>query len=374
MLFYPATTFAGYNKVKCTYNLTNVVTKCTDNFDSNCYVYFSAIIDDEEMNVKYPGIDGIPLIRANGVKNSIVRKLYSDMCWMRDNSSLVLIDNPKPSAQNYVIGIILTIGSIGTLISFFYYLKKSIIVAKDTYTTVHMEGYTSFKTFINEDECEDHSIFRYEQEVRMLFIRRVYGRLFFQLVITFSIIAFFLLHRPSRLFIQENWWLMLVGWIVGIAFLITLMCFKDKSPHNMIILTLFTICFSVSIAFTCVYFGANIVFQAALTTLVVFACLTLFTFQKKIDFSFLAVGIMTVFFSLIMFLIILLIFPYASYFQLVYGFIGAVLFSLFIVYDTQVIMEAYGPGDETIASVTLYLDLMNLFLYILYILGASNNN
>merc|ERR1712166_1706923 len=52
----------------------------------------------------------------------------------------------------------------------------------------------------------------------------------------------------------------------------------------------------------------------------------------------------------------------------VFSLMGALLFSGYILYDTSVIMLHMGPDDYIMASVSLYLDIINLFLYLLEIL------
>ena len=49
----------------------------------------------------------------------------------------------------------------------------------------------------------------------------------------------------------------------------------------------------------------------------------------------------------------------------------AVLFSAFIVYDTHQIMTRMGCDDYVIACIELYLDIINLFLMILELLGGG---
>ena len=49
---------------------------------------------------------------------------------------------------------------------------------------------------------------------------------------------------------------------------------------------------------------------------------------------------------------------------------GAVLFCGFILFDTHLIMHRLSPEEYVLASVSLYLDFINLFLYILRILQA----
>lgn len=51
---------------------------------------------------------------------------------------------------------------------------------------------------------------------------------------------------------------------------------------------------------------------------------------------------------------------------------GAFLFSLFIIYDTQLLMQKLSPEEYILATISLYMDIINLFLYILRILAEAN--
>lgn len=60
----------------------------------------------------------------------------------------------------------------------------------------------------------------------------------------------------------------------------------------------------------------------------------------------------------------------------VYALFGALLFSAYIVYDTQALMIGdkqftYGPDDYVFATLNLYLDIINIFMYILQIVGSA---
>jgi FtsH-binding integral membrane protein len=59
--------------------------------------------------------------------------------------------------------------------------------------------------------------------------------------------------------------------------------------------------------------------------------------------------------------------------QLVYSCLGALLFSIYIIYDTQLIAGSgkykFTLDDAYLAAIMLYLDIVNLFLFILRILG-----
>ena len=52
---------------------------------------------------------------------------------------------------------------------------------------------------------------------------------------------------------------------------------------------------------------------------------------------------------------------------------GAALFSLYIVYDVHEISKRVSPDEYINAAISLYLDIINLFLYILRILAAMQS-
>ena len=63
--------------------------------------------------------------------------------------------------------------------------------------------------------------------------------------------------------------------------------------------------------------------------------------------------------------------------RMVFSLAGALLFVGYILYDTSLIIHHLGPDDYVVAAVTLYLDIINLFLYLLELLrmlqgGASD--
>ena len=65
--------------------------------------------------------------------------------------------------------------------------------------------------------------------------------------------------------------------------------------------------------------------------------------------------------------------------SLVYASLGALLFSVYLVVDTQMMMGGkhkytISPEEYIFAALNLYLDVINLFLYILQIVAAANRN
>ena len=67
-------------------------------------------------------------------------------------------------------------------------------------------------------------------------------------------------------------------------------------------------------------------------------------------------------------------FPYSSTVELVYGIVAALIFSGYILVDTQLVMRHFHVEEEIAAAISLYLDVINLFLAILRILNSQQNN
>jgi FtsH-binding integral membrane protein len=64
---------------------------------------------------------------------------------------------------------------------------------------------------------------------------------------------------------------------------------------------------------------------------------------------------------------------------LVYAGIGALIFSLYIVFDTQLMIGgrhkyALSPEEYIFAALNLYLDIVLLFIYILALFGGGGGN
>lgn len=66
-------------------------------------------------------------------------------------------------------------------------------------------------------------------------------------------------------------------------------------------------------------------------------------------------------------------FPFGSATTAVYGGLSAIVFSGYIVYDTDNLIKRFTYDEYIWASVTLYLDILNLFLTILRMLRQGDN-
>ncbi len=163
--------------------------------------------------------------------------------------------------------------------------------------------------------------------------------------------------------------------ILEFILLFGLFAAKNKTPLNLVLLFAFTFMTGFTLAPTLAVFIAKnmgyVIAEAFGLTAVAFIALTIFAMNTKRDFT--TMGKM-LFIALIIMIIagIANIFLHLPILQLAIASVGAVVFSLFILYDTQNIIRG-NVSSEIEAAVSLYLDFLNLFISLLQILGFLNN-
>ncbi len=160
--------------------------------------------------------------------------------------------------------------------------------------------------------------------------------------------------------------------ILEFAVLFGLFAAKKKAGLNLVLLFAFTFLSGLTLAplLTSILGmngGGAIVANAFMLTTVAFGSLSVFAMNTKRDFS--AMGKM-LFITLIVVVVASLIniFLHSPMMQLVIASISSILFSAFILYDTQNILKGrYETPIE--GAIALYLDFLNLFISLLQILG-----
>ncbi|WP_024790312.1 Bax inhibitor-1/YccA family protein [Lebetimonas sp. JH292] len=163
--------------------------------------------------------------------------------------------------------------------------------------------------------------------------------------------------------------------ILEFVLLFGLLAAKNKTPLNLVLLFAFTFMTGFTLAPTLAVFIARnmgyVIGEAFGLTAVAFGALTVFAMNTKKDFT--TMGKM-LFITLIVLIVasIANIFLHLPMLQLIIASVGAVLFSMFILFDTQNIIRG-NVSNEIEAAVALYLDFLNLFISLLQILGFLNN-
>jgi hypothetical protein len=237
-------------------------------------------------------------------------------------------------------------------------------------------NFEKFKPDVETGHEELLQTYEYPPEVRRGFIRKVYGILGIQLLLTSLICATALTYTPIATFVLDNN-VFAVSLVSSFAIICCFSCVAQKHPWNLLFLLLFTVCESFIIARLAVIYqihgDQNLVLMSASITCLIFLVLTFIACVSKKDFSFLE-NILCI--GLISFLgfTILQIFVESILLHMFIAWGGVLLFSGYILYDTSQILNRLGPDDAIHASLMLYLDVLNIFVLLLQILRGGGGD
>ncbi|KAM8869136.1 protein lifeguard 2 isoform 1-T1 [Spinachia spinachia] len=213
--------------------------------------------------------------------------------------------------------------------------------------------------------------------IRRGFIRKVYLTLMLQLLVTVGIICAFLYWEALRKWTRANSWFSFTTMAMVIVLIVALSCcdnLRRQVPLNFIALGLFTIAEGLMLGAATVYFDAEAVLWAVGATALVSFALTLFAVQSKWDFTGLNGSLWVLMWTLFSFGLLCGILR-SQYLYIVYACLGTLLFSLYLVFDTQLILGGkhrkyqVSPEEYVFAALNLYLDIVSLFLLMLQLIG-----
>jgi len=237
--------------------------------------------------------------------------------------------------------------------------------------------------YIPHDDSNATMIFHpFEDKIqRTGFIRKVYTLLSLQLLFTVvSLLVINLNNNAKKFILSEAGIAINIVCMVGLLITTLILCCNykilKKYPTNYIYLLLFTIFISYSICTITAYYSSDIVLLTILITGIITIVLTIYACQTRIDYTDCGGYLLSILIGLILIGLINL-FVQNKFLESIYAGLGAILFSCYIVYDTQLIVGGFhkkyqfGIDDIILATLSIYLDIINLFLYILECL---NNN
>ncbi|KAG5554864.1 hypothetical protein RHGRI_012434 [Rhododendron griersonianum] len=243
-----------------------------------------------------------------------------------------------------------------------------------------MNGFDRLSTKVDDVDIEAGTLYpglSYgENQLRWGFIRKVYGIVAAQLVLTTIVSFVTVLYSPINDLLRGNSGLLLFFLFLPLVLLWPMYVYQQRHPLNLIVLGLFTVSLSLTVGVSCANTDGKIVLEALILTSAVVASLTGYAFwaaKKGKDFSYLGPILFTSLFTLMLAGFLQMFFPLGSTSVAIYGGISAVIFSGYIVYDTDNLIKRFSYDEYIWASVTLYLDILNLFLAILRVLRNADN-
>jgi len=151
---------------------------------------------------------------------------------------------------------------------------------------------------------------------------------------------------------------------------------RTTFPLNIAMVLLFTFAMGVLISPALYMYNARqpgVITQAAFLTIGAFGVLTTYAFVSRRDFSawgsFLVVGLWVLIGTSL-----LNMFFYNATADLWIASVAVLLFSGLLVFDTWRLRNVFGPDDYVLAAVQIYLDLLNLFMALLRVLGGGRRD
>ncbi|XVE73076.1 hypothetical protein DITRI_Ditri11bG0088700 [Diplodiscus trichospermus] len=216
-------------------------------------------------------------------------------------------------------------------------------------------------------------------ELRWAFIRKIYSIVAIQLLATIGVAATVVtVHPISHFFVSSVAGLALYIVVIIMPFitLCPLYYYHQRHPVNYLLLGVFTISLAFAVGLTCAFTSGKVILESVILTTVVVVALTLYTFwaaRRGHDFNFLGPFLFGAVLVLMVFALIQILFPLGRISVMVYGCLASIIFCGYIIYDTDNLIKRYAYDEYIWAAVSLYLDIINLFLSLLTVFRAAES-
>ncbi|KAJ8415840.1 hypothetical protein AAFF_G00403970 [Aldrovandia affinis] len=218
-----------------------------------------------------------------------------------------------------------------------------------------------------------------DKTIRRAFIRKVFLVLTVQLMVTFGFVAIFTFVESAKLFVMANPWTYYLSYGIFFVSLIALSCcgeFRRKHPWNLVALSVLTLSMSYMVGMIASFYDTDAVIMAVGITAVVCFTVVLFSLQSKYDFTS-CQGVLFVCLIVLLLFGILCIFIRNRILHIVYASLGALVFTCFLAVDTQLLLGnkklSLSPEEYVFAALNLYTDIINIFMYILALVGRARD-
>jgi FtsH-binding integral membrane protein len=209
-------------------------------------------------------------------------------------------------------------------------------------------------------------------EERATLVRRTYSLVLISVLVTMVGVSF-ALSQPAVLHAVADH--PIIAFLAALAPLIIAGRMKAAFPMNIGFVLLFNFAMGVMISPAIFFYGSRqpgLIGQAAVLTIGAFGILTLYAFVSRRDFSawggFLMVGLWVLIGTML-----LNFFFQNAVVDLWLASVAVLLFSGLLLFDTWRLRNFYGPDEYVGAAVQIYLDLLNMFMAILRIMGNRRN-
>lgn len=227
-----------------------------------------------------------------------------------------------------------------------------------------------------------------DKKVRRKFIRKTFGYFLLSIFTTFgSCLTFKYFEEKNHLasqFLTTEYGqaITILSFVTTIVCIFSIICCDKllrKIPSKYVIYSLFTLALSWNTGITVVFIKTNLVISSMIITIGTVSCLTMYAIISKSDFTgygeYYVVGLVG-----LMLTGTINMFLNNGIIEILLAGTGCILFSCFIVYDVQMIVAhkhvkyRYSIDDSIFAAMSLYLDAINFFMYLLQCLMLTSDN
>ncbi len=211
-------------------------------------------------------------------------------------------------------------------------------------------------------------------KIKSDFITKIYTLLSIQLVATWLMSYSFYIYPSVTNFVLQQKGLLITTILGTFLFLFLSWCYGKQHPWNYVILAGFTLCESYSVSYVCLFYQPESILLAWGLTASIFIALSLYVIITGKDFAFLGAGLFACLWILIIGGLIQIFFlPNDQFLNTAMAVLGAMVASGYILYDTSDIIKRLDPDDFVYACMSLYLDIIMLFLRLLELFGKERD-
>jgi hypothetical protein len=220
-------------------------------------------------------------------------------------------------------------------------------------------------------------VVRQHHSVQKYFILKVYSIVLLMLMLTAALVSVNIFVPVLKEFNQRYYYMTFIFLVPSLILLIALYIYSKTPYLNVILLTAFTCCMGWFLGIICARYTAFEVLMAAAITGVIMILLSGYVLITQVNLNWLGAGIVIALIGLMLTSLVTVLFAFVFHIGRVWliclsGF-GAVLMSLFILYDTSQMIHKYTPDEVIECAIALYLDVINLFQYVLILFRLSSD-
>lgn len=263
--------------------------------------------------------------------------------------------------------------------------------------------------YVPEDFMYSTKVASCEPQVRQNFMSKVYSLLSAQLLFTFAAALTVSRNEAIQSFVVTHtavWWLMMATTVLTCVWLSLAPRAEDAQNDydtaplideenqfrststpwyvlsrkgQLALLGVFTFAEAYTISLVTLVYDPDVVLRALVITAVIVVGVSLMAMSPR--FLWVLESAATIQYWLAWALLLLIgigissmFFGLGSKMDLLYGWLGAIVFTVYLFIDTQMVFRKVYPDEEIRCAMMLYLDIINLFLSILRILNHSNND